>query len=101
MIDLYPVLAIPLCAFLAMVFKKKSLAIPVMVLWLALVSFSCFKTYQSRKQIISIDAMTRDAYWLTFFSTEIPPDYHYCLRGPDYELAKRSPGGRHAIFPGL
>lgn len=89
MIDLYPVLAIPLCAILSQILKVKIfLKVPLMIIWGLLVILGLFKNYQYKKSAIHFDSMTSKAYWTFFFSTEITSgDYYLMLKSPDYDAA--------------
>jgi hypothetical protein len=91
MIDLYPLLALPFCAFLAWLTRQKRwLIIPVFTLWWFLLAFGLLKTFQFRKGIIHFDSMSRKAYYEVLFSYDIPGGYYYqLLRTPDYQAAMK------------
>lgn len=91
MIDLYPLLAVPFCAFLSWLTRQKRwLIIPVFTLWWFLLAFGLLKTFQFRKGIIHFDSMSRKAYYEVLFSYDIPGGYYYqLLRTPDYQAAMK------------
>lgn len=70
-INAYPVLSIPLCAFIAFVFSKKELVqIGFQIIVLALIVLNVFQSYQFEKGIIHWGFMSKDAYWDSFGRTE-------------------------------
>jgi hypothetical protein len=91
MIDLYPVLSLPLCAAIAWMLQLRLwLRIPLFAILLALGSVGLFKTYQFQKNIIHFDSMTGKAYWRSFWCAEFPEgDYYGLMRNPDYNRARQ------------
>jgi hypothetical protein len=88
MIDLYPLLAIPLCALLARIIAaRKLVGIPLLVLWLLLTAYGAFENWQFRKNMIHFDGMTKKTYWGIFLKTRLPANYYENLKSPDYDLA--------------
>ena len=63
-INLYPVLAVPLCAFISFTLSKKILVrIGLNTIVLSLIVFNVFQTYQFERGIIHWGYMTKDSYW--------------------------------------
>ncbi len=89
MIDLYPVLAFPLCAFIEKTIQwRRVFRIPLLLVICAFTLLGGFKTYQYRKGIIHFDGMTGKAYWNSFFRTETPDGKYYeLLKSPNYQGA--------------
>jgi hypothetical protein len=100
MIDLYPLLAIPFCAVLAVILKRRRwMSIPVMTLWGLLVVFGLLKNFQFKKGILHFDSMSGKMYWAAFYSKDVPtPDYYNYLKTPDYDAAKK--GESKLLTPG-
>jgi hypothetical protein len=88
MIDIYPVLAIPLAAFFLKVKElrpnyKKS----VYLLVCLLVLLNIFQTAQAKFNIIHYDSMTAESYFKNFFSLSKKPGNRKYLQKPDYQKA--------------
>ena len=90
LIDVYPLLAIPLAAFLQEIrsYSKKALIIFYGVL-LTFVFLNLFQTMQAKYNIIHYDSMTRASYLRVFLSTSGKPDREKYLHHPDYAAAMR------------
>jgi hypothetical protein len=92
-INAYPVLAIPLCAFISYALGKKiAVRIGLNVLVLTLIVFNIFQTYQYEKGIIHWGFMSKDSYWHSFGRTKTsqiaglylaPPHLDKALLGRD------------------
>lgn len=88
MIEFYPLLALPLAAFIDVLRWKKWLVfIPVSGCMLVLVSYNVFTSWQAAKSIIHWDAMTKQTYKAVFLQTEFPENYASFLDPPDYQAA--------------
>ncbi len=90
LIDIYPILAIPMAAFFAALhhFGKKT-KVAVSVLAVLLILLNLFQTIQAKYNIIHYDSMTREAYFKVFFTTSKQPDRENYLKHPDYQEALR------------
>ncbi len=90
MIDIYPLLSIPLAACFVEVSKlaawRKIMVTTVFVLLLGL---NLFQTLQYRKGLIHFDGMTLKAYLESFGRLHYTEAYKEAIRRPDYELAKK------------
>ncbi|MFT6246340.1 MAG: hypothetical protein ACJA0U_001480 [Salibacteraceae bacterium] len=92
-INLYPILAVPLCAFISFALSKKiAVRVGLNVLVLTFIVFNGFQTYQYEKRIIHWGWMSKDSYWDSFGRTEHsqlaglyfePPDLEKALLGRD------------------
>jgi hypothetical protein len=90
MIELYPVLAIALCAFLDWMFKRRRIfQITVSVFVAFFFLFGLFKNWQFKRSMIHYDGMTSKTYWSILFKTELPQGYWDMLQCPDYDEAKK------------
>jgi hypothetical protein len=90
MIELYPLLAFPLCAFIAWTLKRKRiLRVSITFIFSFLLLFGLFKNWQYKKGMIHYDGMTKQAYWSIFLNTELPQGYYDMIKSPDYEQAKK------------
>lgn len=90
MIDSYALLAFPLTAFTAWIFRKHIL---IRTIYLTLIAFfiflNIFQTHQYYKGAIHWGSMTREAYWDSFLRTEPSDRFKSLLKHPDYQLAKK------------
>jgi hypothetical protein len=88
MIDVYPILAIPLATFLSGISTQKRglkrITISCIVFFTAL---NLFQTMQAKYNIIHYDSMTFKNYIRIFGSTSRKPDRQKYLDIPDYEYA--------------
>ncbi|MEQ9188871.1 MAG: hypothetical protein RLP15_14150 [Cryomorphaceae bacterium] len=92
MIDVYPLLALPLAAFLAWILRKPlSLWIPVFMGIGLLVWNNFLQIKYSNLGIITDSTMTKDAYWATFMQPEKPKplDFAGLYRDPDTENLRK------------
>jgi len=90
MIELYPLLAIPLCAFVAWVLKRPVIwKTAVMMVFTFLMFFGLFKNWQYKSSLIHFDGMTGPAYWGVFLNTKLPRGYYEMIKSPDYEEARK------------
>jgi len=90
MIDLYPLLALPLAAYVeslhAMKPLYKTLSIGLMLFFFLL---NIFQGYQAKRNVIHYDSMSAKAYRDAFFRIEEYPGRDSLLVVPDYENAKK------------
>jgi hypothetical protein len=90
LIDIYPVLAIPLCAFFGAVERMRSiLKNTVYSLTFLLILLNLFQTIQAKYNIIHYDSMTRKNYFEVFFTITKKADREKYLQHPDYKKALR------------
>jgi len=91
MIDLYPLLAIPLAAIIEKSFQlEKNFRVSFTSLLFFFLVLNLFQSYQAKRNVIHFDSMTRSAYFKNFFKIEeyaggdsllIKPDYKKALKG--------------------
>lgn len=93
MIDVMPILAFPLAAFLSAVFRTKIMAYPIMGLWLFLVGLNLFQTgqYVAGKQHWA--GTTKKVYWALFLNNSPQEDLRPEIKEPDTEKALRGETG--------
>ncbi len=91
MIDLYPILSIPLAGFITKVFhQKKQVIYVVIILSFFLVSLNLIQTFQYRRNLIHYDSMTKEAYFMSLiYLDKDPPNFKSRLKAPNYEKAKQ------------
>lgn len=92
-INMYPVLAVPLCAFISFALSRKTATrIGLNILFLTFIVFNVFQTYQYEKGVIHWGWMSKDSYWHSFGRTErseiaglyfAPPHLDKALLGND------------------
>jgi hypothetical protein len=89
LIDIYPLMALCLGAFLYYIHHsgalKKWVVYTVMILLLLL---NLFQTAQAKWNTIHFDSMTKDAYWDAFLRLTKNPEREKFLKHPDIEKAK-------------
>jgi hypothetical protein len=87
MIDVYPILAIPMGVFLAvMIDKWKLISVTVLGTFsIYLVSLNLFQFDQYKKGMIHWDGMTKEAYWAIWDKENYPPDYDNYILRPNLE----------------
>jgi len=87
-INLYPVLAIPLCALIAYVLNKKFyINIGFKALVFAFILLNVFQSYQFEKGIIHWGYMSSDAYWHAFGRTKPTSIQHLYYEYPEMDQA--------------
>ncbi|MBS1637970.1 MAG: hypothetical protein JST26_18805 [Bacteroidetes bacterium] len=90
MIDLYPMLAFPLAAFLSSnVFQRNLRAGLLKGLIAVFIALNMFQTIQFHYNIIHYDSMTMRAYFNAFGKTSKADCDRSLLKAPDYEKAVR------------
>ena len=88
MIEFYPLLALPMAAFIHDMSSKKTIQKWVFAATVsALVTYNIFTSWQAAKSIIHWDSMTFQAYKAMFLSSKFPYNYGSLLDPPDYEAA--------------
>lgn len=90
MIDLYPLLVIPLCAAIRWIVNRRR--IPQALLGLvfsALLLFGLYKNYQYKRHVLHFDGMTGKAYWSVLLTTKLPAGYFDMMQSPDYDAARK------------
>ena len=90
LIDIYPILAIPIAAFVANLkstagIKKKV----VYVILFLLILLNIFQTMQAKWNTIHFDSMTKEAYIEAFFRLTKNPEREKFLKHPDYDKARQ------------
>ena len=83
MIQTYPILALPIGAFLSQYLKTKKGKFLLSPLFLLLIGLNVFQTYQYKERILHGSRMSFAAYWEIFGKTEKPEDLE------DYLLVNR------------
>lgn len=90
MIDIYPLLAIPLAACFTAVSKlPKTQTILLRCVFVLLFGLNIFQTIQYRMGLIHFDGMTWKAYVESFGRLHYTDAYKQAIQRPDYELAKK------------
>ena len=89
LIDIYPLLALPLAAWIAWIGEQKVVWRSVLIVALVATSLlSCFHTLRYANGSIHIDSMTREAYFENFFRSHPTEKSRQLLVTPDYEGAR-------------
>jgi hypothetical protein len=89
LIDLYPVLAIPLAFFLFKVQSLNNIKKNIFYFTFAsLILLNVFQTMQAKWNTIHFDSMTKEAYFDAFLRLTKNPEREKFLKHPDYEKAK-------------
>lgn len=89
MIDSYAILALPMGAFFTYFLSKKIMyKIGLAGLTILLIVHNLFGTLQYRHGAIHWDSMTKEAYWSTFGSLELPNNWEELIQTPDYNKAR-------------
>jgi hypothetical protein len=92
MIDIYPIMAIPLATFVSWVISRRSLRMKQFAggVLIALICLNLFQTFQYRRGVIHWDSMTKEAYWKGFGRIQVDRDkFNRHYRQPDYESARK------------
>jgi hypothetical protein len=89
-IEAFPVFAIGLAIFIQWISQKRIwIKIASGLLILFMVFLNLFQSYQYFKGYIHFNAMTKEAYWISFLNLKPGWDYYYSLISPNYEDAKK------------
>lgn len=87
MIDVLPILAIPLAAFLQQAGRVRLLAVPVLGIWLFLLMLNLFQIRQYSFGKIHWAGTTKKVYWGSFLNDYPKEDLGPYVREPDIEKA--------------
>ena len=90
MIDYYPLLAIPLTAFIHSVHSSKS---RVLKFWgiigaIFFIYLNLFQTFQYKSNLLAKDNMSEELFWMMFGEKQKPSVYDCLLESLDYEHAR-------------
>ena len=90
MIDLYPLLSIPLASLTFHIFRTKRSFIQFIYSGslIVLIALNLFETKQYKKGIIHWDSMTKEAYLNSFGKLKVEQDFKLLFSTPDYKSAK-------------
>ncbi len=92
-IDFYALFALSIAAFLQYIYDKRMLVISHILspTLLFLVFLNLYQARQYKYSSIHYDAMTKDAYWITFMRMDCPdwPAIESALKAPDYDKARK------------
>jgi len=101
MIDIYPVLALPLAAFLKNIFELRKSSKQI---WISVISFltllNLFQTTQAKFNIIHYDSMTFKSYVKAFGVITNNNEIKKLLQKPDYENALKGKEERELPYLG-
>ncbi len=90
LIDSYPIMTIPLAAFLTWMFKqKKQLKMPLIIILFLLFLKGSFSNVQYYYGSIHWDSMTKEAYFDSFWRLRKSENFPNLLKNPDYEKARK------------
>ncbi|MFO7614814.1 MAG: hypothetical protein R6W71_09270 [Bacteroidales bacterium] len=88
LIESYALMAFPFAAYTKLMFERKIIVRSLYLLLLAgFISLNIFQTRQYYKGVIHWDAMSREAYWNTYFRTKPAPSMYEQIDPPDYSAA--------------
>jgi hypothetical protein len=88
LIESYALLAIPLTAFTEYIFDKKlMIRASFLLLIVCFIGLNIFQSWQCSMGMIHYDAMTKKAYWDSYFRTKIGPGFYEKLDYPDIKTA--------------
>lgn len=87
MIDVLPILAIPLAAFFAYVLRTKIFAYPVLGIWIFLLALNIFQTRQYVFGKLHWAGTTKKVYWQMFLNDYPAEDFSGYIREPDITKA--------------
>jgi hypothetical protein len=93
MIDVSAFLAIPLAAFFQYIVRSKIFVLPVLGLWLFLLSLNIFQIHQYTVGKIHWAGTTKKAYWIMFINDYPEEDYSLFNREPDVKKAMQGESG--------
>jgi TRAP-type C4-dicarboxylate transport system permease small subunit len=98
MIDVYPLLALPLAAFIeSLATIKPFYRIVSAVLLVFFFLLNLFQNYQAKRNVIHYDSMSARAYCDALFRIEEYPGRDSLLLSPDYENAKKGLDERKTV----
>jgi hypothetical protein len=88
LIDIYPLLSIPLAVFISYLNKWKQMyRLTILVVIVLFIGLNFFQFNQYRNTILHYDSMTYQAYKHIFLSSSVPKEYLNDLDHPDYDKA--------------
>lgn len=88
LIESYALMAFPFAAYTKLMFERKIIVRSLYLLLIAgFISLNIFQTRQYYKGVIHWDAMSREAYWNTYFRTKPAPSMYEQIDPPDYSAA--------------
>lgn len=93
MVDVMPVLALPMAAFFQQILRSRLLAVPILGLWIFLVSLNLFQTRQYAWGKLHWAGTTEKIYWQMFLNDYPKEDYSRYLKDPNVEQALRGETG--------
>lgn len=93
MIDVLPVLALPMAALLQQIGRTRLLALPVLAVWLFLVVLNLFQTNQYVTGRMHWAGTTKKMYWGKFLNNHPKENYDVYAREPNVEQAMRGETG--------
>ena len=89
MIEIYPLLALPLCAFIE---RVRTAAVGWRIAGIIMGAFfillNMFQTYQYELGLLHYDAMSRELYFKQFGKVRPVEGFHDMLDHPDYDRAR-------------
>lgn len=87
-VDVYPLLVIPMAAFIQWLLQKGKLAGSIITIVVILFcGHNIFQMFQKKHTAIHWDSMTKEAYWDSFGRIKPSPDFDDKLQHPDYSGA--------------
>lgn len=93
MIDILPVLAIPMAVFFARFWESNRLrAIGISLAILACIGLNGLQVVQHTRGFLHYDSMTWPAYKAIFLKKHAPSGFWHLIEHPDYDAAKKGPG---------
>ncbi len=97
MVDLMPVMALPLAALVTSLRKqKKEIRIGITMILVFVLFLNVFQTWQYHRVLIHWVGMTKESYWTIFLRPKDRYGYWQNLTEPDYELARK---GIYVYYP--
>ncbi len=76
LVDYYPILALPMAAFISVIMEKKIwLRIAFVILTIPFIYLTIFQSWQYRSSILRWDGTTKEAYWTIFLNKKYPENY--------------------------
>ena len=88
MIDFYPLMALPLAAFIQQIARHKPASRLMGICLMAFfIHLNLFQTRQYQTTLIHWDAMSKELYWKVFLTNKWPSDYQNLLSPTDAQKA--------------
>lgn len=79
MIEAYPLLMIGMAVFINRIMEKKAIILSIIPVFLILIAFNLFQSWQYINGLIHTQLMTKEAYMIHFLKTEPHYQYHELL----------------------